>query len=140
MNAVQNHEPTPELIPFAREILADTPVYVEHISNTMTTCHESLRAGADEDGLRALARGASDLDQFVQLFERLVMIARPSETPEVQSFRNDLKHCVIAMERQLNQQDMLGLCDQIDGALLPLLSRWPSVSGELDAGLSQHCA
>jgi hypothetical protein len=137
MNPVTNHDPSPELIPFAREILADTPIYVDHICGTLSACNDNLRAGADEDGLRAFARSASDLDQFVQLFERLVTIARPPKAPEVEGFRDELRQCVVAMEQRLNQQDLLGLCDRIDESLLPILRRWPSVSGELDAGLTR---
>ena len=88
----------------------------------------------------SFARGTSDLEQFVQLVDAVVNLARPDDTAEISSFKGDLFDCVQNLEQAMVGQDFVALSDQIDGVLLPLLPRWRGVATELDQGLSAQGA
>ena len=123
-----------ELSLLARQALADSPAYVENIASALTRCTEDLRAGDDRAGLAHFARGASDLEQLLLLFEHIASIARPNDDGPAAEFRRDVHACVHALEQRLVGEDITGLCDTIEGTLLPVLPRWTQVVEELDRG------
>ena len=131
-------EAAASLIPMAQEALADTPMYIDHISNTFSICADSLRAGNDREGMYAFARGASDLDQFIQLFHQVKSISKPSTVQSIDTFNNDLTECIRGLEVALTEQDMVALSDGIEGNLLSILPRWESVAEELNAGFQNQ--
>lgn len=124
----------------ARQALEDSAMYVDHISNLLAQCSQHLQCGEDQEAMMSFARGTSDLEQFVQLVDAVVNLARPDDTAEISSFKGDLFDCVQNLEQAMVGQDFVALSDQIDGVLLPLLPRWRGVATELDQGLSAQGA
>jgi hypothetical protein len=135
---VQHHEQNvqnTELLDLAMQSLDDSPVYMEHIGNTMSLCVQNLRTGNDSDGMSAFARGVSDLEQFIQLFDHISNVARVNQDVEIEAFKQDLVSVVRGLEVALTSNDMIALSDGIDGNLLPLLPRWGGVARELSDGV-----
>lgn len=126
--------PRAHLEMLARQALADSPIFVEHIAGTLSRSIQSLRTGDDTAGLNAFARGISDLEQFVQLFSSMLAVVRPDPTPLAGVFEQELLDCVRGMEIAFYEQDIVTLTDSIEASLLPLLTRWEEVGQELQAG------
>jgi hypothetical protein len=129
-----------DIIPLARQVLAECPEYIQHICNTLENCGRNLRAGNDEIGLFAFARGTSDLQQFVQLLIRMTSIARPAPAMALATFQNELRSCLREIELTMHRQDLVSMSDEIERALVPLLQTWNTVASELQAGFDHQAA
>lgn len=120
----------------ARQALDDSPEYIEHICNLFDRCSQHLRTGADQEGMRALARAADDLNQFILLVD---MVAGIAHSDDVAPFKQQLDGCVRGLEAALGADDLVGVSDGIEQGLLPLLPRWGAVAdglaAEIDAAL-----
>lgn len=128
-----------EIYPLALEALDNSPIYVEHIYNQLSSAVENLQQGNDQAGLNAFARSTTDLDQFIQLFEQMVALAKPSPCVATNMFREDMMNSIYGLEQAMIAQDLVALSDNIATNLMPILPRWTEVEGELRNGLAaQH--
>lgn len=121
----------------AQQALAETPTYVEHISQMFSDCVIRFRQGDDRTGLTTFARGMSDLNQFIQLLFRVAYEAGAPSAGHSEEFQQELAACINQMQDSLVKQDIVALSDGIEGGLLPLLSQWTPVAEELNQGLIQ---
>lgn len=128
---VENNNAQQELIDMARQSLDDSPMYLDHIASMLCTSVDSFRSGDDTEGMNAFARGVSDLEQFIQLFNTLINVAKPDAATETDAFKDDLFDCIRDLEVAMNNQDIVGLSDSIDANLLKILPRWGGVAEEL---------
>lgn len=129
-----------DMIPLVQAALDEAPVYVEHICGILASCGQSLRAGDDLEGMKCLARGASDLDQFIQLFQHVSAVSRPASSQMTEAFKEGIARSVQILGDSMNRQDMISLSDEIEEHLIPLLSSWDGVSRELCAGIAEQRA
>ncbi len=97
-----------------------------------------MRTGFDQEGMSSFARGASDLGQFVQLFDHMATLARPIQAEATNAFKQELLECVRAIESALKRQDLVMMSDEIETNLVPLLQGWDAVAQELHAGLESQ--
>lgn len=125
-----------ELFAVAEQALSDSETYLVHIANLMGTAAEHLRAGRDRDGLSTFARGASDLSEFMKLFEHLIATAQPRQADATDAFRCQLHEVVGELDEVLRAQDLVSLSDRIEARLLPIVPDWPAVTAELGQGLA----
>ncbi len=123
-----------ELIPMAMEALADSPIYVDHICNLLSSSGTCFRSGDDQTGLGSFARGTSDLDQFLRLFDQIMTVSCPTNTIATNAFREDINASIHALEQALISQDLVTMSDEIESRLVPILQRWDDVLQELHAG------
>jgi hypothetical protein len=125
-----------DVFSLAKQALADSESYLTHIAQLMSSAADQLRAGQDRDGLSTFARGASDLYEFLQLLEQLILAAKPSSQGETDAFRKQLHQAVGTLDGVLRAQDLGSLSDRIEDCLLPIVPRWPAVTAELSVGLA----
>jgi len=141
METMNEMTPSPrDLIPLAREALDQTPTYVEHIFSTFSASGQSIREGNDKDGLTFFARGASDLAQFIELFEQMASISNPPEATAMKTFRINMASFVNAMQTALTNMDLVTLSDEIEVRSGPLFNSWGDVQQELQIGLESQPA
>lgn len=122
----------------ARRALADTPLYVDHISQLFEQTVELLRNGEDQSAMNCFAQSASDLTSFLELFQHLIAIARPSTNSEIRQFEDLIVSAVASLQVSLEEQDYVTLSDQLEGTLLPVFPYWPRVAEELSHALAQE--
>jgi hypothetical protein len=129
-----------EMLQVARAALDESATYVEHISSILAACAQQLQAGEDQAAMMSFARGTSDLQQFVELLERMTVAANPTVSEETHAFRRELFECIRQLESALIGQDYIALSDGIEGGMLPLFPRWDGVRQELSNGLAAQGA
>jgi hypothetical protein len=114
----------------ARAALSDSALFIDHLRRTFTNCVSRFRAGDAAPGMCVLARGLSDLDQFVKLVEA-VTVEAPREPSRKDDLKQDLLRCMESLEPVLACQDFGAIADGIEGGLLPLFPIWEATVGEL---------
>lgn len=119
----------------ARQALADTPLYVEHVRGLMEKTVLLLRNGEDQSAMTCFAQGAFDLTSFLELMQHLVTIAHSETNAEAQRFEQQLIAALGELRPALEQQDFVTLSDQLEASLLPVFPIWPRVAEELGRAL-----